>query len=305
MNGRTARRLFTALRSGLRGIRATPLVFAASVGTMAAGLLLLGVFLLVVENMRAVVERFGHELRVVAFLHDGDGSDPAALESLRTRAAALPGAASVEYVSPEAALERLRADLGGDAEILDGLDRNPLPAALEVEVLPGKRAPEQVQDLATALAALPEVDDVRYGSDWVEGYARVLSAIEWGGAILAVFLLLVLGAIVAGTVQLAIYAREEEIEILRLVGASGWFVRLPFYLEGALQGAVAAAVAVGLLYSLLALGLPWIREPLALLLGRAEPAFFGAFEVALLLLVGVGLGVGGAMMALVQLDRSA
>jgi cell division transport system permease protein len=304
MNGRTTRRLLTALRSGLRGIRATPLVFSASVGTMAAGLLLLGTFLLVVENMRAVVERFGYELRVVAFLHDGQGADPAGLESLRARAAALPGVASVGYVSPEAALERLRADLGGDAGILDGLDRNPLPASLEVEVRPGSRSPEQVQELAAALEALSEIDDVRYGSDWVEGYARVLRAIEWGGAILAVFLLFVLGAIVAGTVQLAIYAREEEIAILRLVGASAWYVRLPFYLEGALQGAVAAALAVALLYALLTLGLPWIREPLALLLGRTEPVFFGFSQVGLLLLAGVGLGVGGAMMALLQLDRS-
>jgi cell division protein FtsX/septal ring factor EnvC (AmiA/AmiB activator) len=284
MAGRTPRRLATAFRSGLRGIRATPLVFAASVGTMAAGLLLLGVFLLVIENMRGMVERFGHELRVVAFLHDGAGSDPPAVDALRARAVELAGVSSVEYVSPEAALERLRSDLGGDAGILEGLEGNPLPASLELELRPEARGPSQVQALADALAALPEIDEVRYGAGWVETYARVLRAIEWGGAVLALFLLLVLGAIVAGTVQLAVHAREEEIEILRLVGASSWYVRLPFYLEGALQGAVAATLAVALLYALLALGLPWIRGPLELLLGRAELVFLGAFEVALLLL---------------------
>jgi cell division transport system permease protein len=302
MNTRLARRLASSLRSGLRGIHATPFVFAASVGTMAAGLLLLGMFLLVVGNMRGVIERFGNELRVVAYLHDG--AEPGAVEAARAGARALPGVSEVEYVSPQAALARLRADLGAEAGILDGLERNPLPGSLEVEVRPEDRGPERVAELAAALAALPEVDNVRYGAEWVEGYARVLRAIEWGGGVLALFLLFVLGAIVAGTVQLAIHAREEEIEILRLVGAAGWYVRLPFYLEGAVQGAVAAGVAVVLLWALLALGLPWIREPLALLLGRAEPVFFGVFEVVLLLLVGIGLGVGGAMVSLLQLDRS-
>jgi cell division transport system permease protein len=306
MRARDLRRVASAFRSGVRGIRATPLVFAASVATMAAGLLLLGTYLLVVENMRGVIDRFGRELRVVAFLETADGNGEARPDpdALRERVLALEGVGSVRYVSAEAALERLRADLGSEAGILDGLARNPLPASLEVEVHADRRDPERVRGLASELATLPGVEDVRYGADWIEGYARVLRAIEWGGAVLGLFLTLVLGAIVAGTVRLAVHARSEEIEIQRLVGAGGWFVRLPFYVEGAAQGAAAALLALALLWGLFALGMPWIREPLEFLLGRAEPVFFGAFDMLILAGAGVGLGIGGAAVSLLRLDPS-
>ena len=135
-------------------------------------------------------------------------------------------------------------------------------------------------------------EEVRYGVEWVEGYTRILRAVRWVGLLLGGFLVLVLGAIVAGTLRLALHAREEEIRIQRLVGANTLFVRLPFYLEGIAQGVVAAIVSLALLYGLYALGLPLVGEPLRFLLGHAEPRFLGTGEVLLLLLAGVGLGLG-------------
>lgn len=302
---RTARRLSTSVRSSLRGVRATPLVFSASVCVMGAGLLLLGVFLLVVHNMQGVIDHLGSGLRVTAFMRADAVLEGDELEALSSRLRALDHVENVAYVSPEQALERLRRDLGQESAVLDGLSRNPLPGSFELELAANGRAdPESVRALATAVASEPALEEVRYGEGWIEGYARVLRSVEWAGAVFGGFLIVVLGAIVAATVRLAVHARADEIQIQRLVGAGGVFVRLPFYLEGALQGGLAGGLALALLYALYALGLPALRAPLVFLLGSAEPAFLGPAQAVLLVAIGVLLGLGGALVSLLRLEGS-
>ena len=181
---------------------------------------------------------------------------------------ALDGVSRVRFVSKGQALENLRADLGREASILEGLERNPLPASFEIELASESRSPGAVGALAARIAESEEIDEVRYGEDWVQGYARILRAVVWLGAGLGAFLM------------------------------------LPFYLEGALQGAVAAAVALAVLYGLFQLGLPIVGDLLAFLLGRSAPAFFGAGEIALLFVMGVGLGLGGAVLSLLRLEET-
>jgi len=295
---RSARRLGAGLRSGFRGARERPLLFALSVATMAAGLSILATYLLAVANLRGVIERVGSELRLVAFV-SGD-ADP-----LRAQLAALPGVAKLTYVSPDEGLARLRKDLGQDAGVLDGLAANPLPGSFELVVDAERREPTELRALAAAVEALPGVTEVRWGEAWVEGYARVVRIVEWLGVGLGAFLVLVLGAIVAGTVRLSVHARADEISIQRLVGAGGTFVRLPFYLEGAVQGGLAALVALGLLRALYALGLPLLGDALDWLIGGQPLVFFGPLEAAGLVALGVGLGLGGALVSLLQLEDRA
>ncbi|MFQ5514141.1 MAG: cell division protein FtsX [Myxococcota bacterium] len=305
MDVREVRRLWSACRAGLRGLRASPLIFLLSVGTLSAGLLLLGTYLLVLQNMRDVLERFGSDVSVVAFLEPSAAEDPAVREVLRVRVEAMEGVRSVRYVSPEQALERLRYDLGDEASLLEGLEGNPLPASLEIELQPERRTPDEVRALAERLDSAREIEEVRYGEAWIESYSRILRAVEGLGVALGAFLVLVLGTIVAGTVRLAFVARADEIQIQRLVGAGALFVRLPFYLEGALQGAVAALLALAVLYGLYGLGLPLVGELLSFVLGRSSLSFFGWAEMGLLVGLGVGLGVGGAVLSLLRLEESA
>ena len=301
---RSLRRLLTAMRDGLRGLRSAPLVFLLSVSTMAAGLLMLSAYLLLVQNMRAVLETAGDELTLVAFLSAGQSPNAARVAELRARFLALGSVESVEFVSREQALERLRKDLGSEASILEGMAENPLPASFEIQLVPSARTPKGVRSLAAKLVGVEAIDDVRYGEAWVEGYARILRALEWIGAGFGACLMVVLAVIVAGTVRLAVYARADEIQIQRLVGGGSVFVRLPFYLEGALQGAIGACVALGLLWIAFSSVLPSASEALQLLLGRASPEFFGPAEIAALVLLGAGLGVGGSVLSLVRLEES-
>jgi len=299
---RSARRLGVSLRAGLRGARERPLVFALSVATMAAGLLVLGTYLLIVANLRGVLERVGADLRLVAFTSVGATSTPEAIAGLGEKLRALPGVADLSYVTPDQAMDRLRGDLGDDAGVLDGMARNPLPGSFELVVAAEQREPAELRALAAGAAAIPGVSEVRFGEAWVEGYARVVRMVEWLGAGLGAFLVLVLGAIVAGTVRLSLHARADEIQIQRLVGAGGLFVRLPFYLEGALQGGIAALAALGILRTLYALGMPLLGDALGWLVGGQTLVFFGTSEALGLVALGVGLGLGGALMSLFNLE---
>jgi cell division transport system permease protein len=298
-------RLRAAGRFALRGLRAAPLVFLASSGTLTAGLLLLSVYLLTLSNMRAVLERVGQDFKLVVFLPPGAGSTDGEREELLRDIRSLDGVASVAYVSAEEALERLREALGSEGSLVDGLQRNPLPASFEVWPEAEHRPAARIRTLASRLAELHGVDEVRYGVEWVEGYTRILHALEWVGLLLGGFLLLVLGAIIAGTARLALHSRHDELRIQRLVGAGTLFVRLPFYIEGVLQGVAAAGVALGLLLLLYELGLPLLGEPLRFLVGGAELRFLRGVEILFLFLVGVGLGAGGTAAALLHMDDEA
>jgi cell division transport system permease protein len=302
MDVRSARRLAVSLRSGLRGARERPLLFALSVATMAAGLLVLGSYLLIAANLRGVLERVGAELKLVGFTSAGATSTKQEIDALAARLRALPGVAEVHFVAPDEAMARLRGDLGEDADVLDGMAKNPLPGSFELVVDAGHREPAELRALAERVGALSGISEVRFGEAWVEGYARVVRMVEWLGVGLGAFLVLVLGAIVAATVRLSLHARADEIQIQRLVGAGGLFVRLPFYLEGALQGGLAALAALLLLRGLYALGMPLLGDALGWLVGAQKLVFFGAGEAIALLALGVGLGVGGALMSLVSLE---
>jgi cell division transport system permease protein len=200
------------------------------------------------------------------------------------------GDLEVRYIDPAAALRRLRSDLGELASALDGLTRNPLPSSLEIKPRKPLAVPE-VRVLAAELGQLGGVRDVEYGREWLdklEALGRGLRAFG-AGALLAVIGAALL--VVANTIRLAVYARRDEIEIMKLVGATDRYVRAPFLMEGALQGLLGAAIAVGAVFA----AQQW-------LLPRATQAFVYATGIGpphLLPLHAAALLVGGALVGLV------
>jgi len=303
-SSRSMRRITTAVRSGLRSMRSAPMVFLISVSTMAVGLLLLGAFLLVVQNMRGTLERVGDEFSVTAFLAPGVEPTPSEVEAARKRLEALSGVAKATYVSRTEALERLRSDLGKDATILEELPDNPLPASFQIVLAADSRTPDAVRDLAAKVRNLEGIDDARYGEAWVEGYSRILRGLGWVGLALGSALALALGVIVAGTVRLAVYARADEIQIQRLVGAGALYVRLPFYVQAVVQGAIGAVLAVLLLYGLFRSGLPFLSDPIQFLIGRSVPTFFGPLGVLAMIGIGIALGLAAAVVSLLRVEET-
>jgi cell division transport system permease protein len=288
------------LRTAARGLQTSPLPSALASATIAIALTLVGAFTLVLGNMDGLVERFSEELHVVVYL-DSELAEAAQVE-LRERVAALSGVESVALISREQALERLRSTLGG-GELIAGLDHNPLPPSLEVELLPEARTERGVADVVAILQGLEGVDELAHGHEWIEGYARFAALARTVGVVLGVVLAGAALLIVANTIRLAVYAREDEIEILSLVGAGRVFQRGPFILEGLAEGTAGGLAALGVLYLAFQALLPQLEFGLSLVVGGSAPEFFAAGQALGLVATGALLGGAGSGFALIGFRR--
>ncbi len=283
------------IRTAIRGIGSSPVTSGISVVTIGVTLVLVGAFALLLQNMEELLDRFGDDLRVTAYLQPDVSGD--ALRALSARVRGIPGVEAVEAVSQEEALERFRASVGAGSALLEGLEINPLPASLEITLSEDRRSAEGMQEVASAIEGLAGVESLSSGRDWVEGYLRAVSLVRSVGVGLGIILALATLLIVANTIRLGVYARRDELEILSLVGASRSFVQTPFLLEGVLQGAAGGAIALGMLYALFHLALPGFEFGLELIVGSA-PRFFSSAEALMVVVGGAGLGLFGSAAAL-------
>jgi cell division transport system permease protein len=289
--------LYYFVRAALRGLLGSPLPSAVSIATIALAVIPLGGLAIITGNMRALLDRQGESRQVTAFL--ATALDAGEQAVLARRAAALGGVARVELVTREAALERFRDRLGGGA-LLDALEDNPLPASIEVTLAPGADRAEEAGAVAAALRALPGVEEVAGGEAWVEGYARALALVRSAGLGLGAILALATLLIVANTIRLAVYARRDELDILALVGASRTFLRVPYLIEGVIQGALGGALGIVLLYGLFRIAVPQLGDALELFLGWSEPRFLTVEGIGLLVAGGAAFGLVGAAFAVAR-----
>jgi cell division transport system permease protein len=192
------------------------------------------------------------------------------------------------------ALESLKRVLGKDASVAEQLPANPLPASIELAPVPAATTPEGTRALISRLSALPEVEDIEGGVEWVErlsNWHRLLTTIGLGvGATLALAAILT----VTTSTTLVLHVRRHETEIMRLVGAPESAIRLPLLLQGTIQGLLGATVALAGLVASYRLLAPRLEPLLNLTLGLAHLDFLTPLSIAFLLVAGAGLGgVGG------------
>jgi cell division transport system permease protein len=292
---RTTYKWLLFVRTAIRGIASSPVTSGISVVTIGVTLVLVGAFALLLRNMEELLDQFGDDLRVTAYLESEVSGE--VLRGLEQRVREIPGVEDVEAVSQDEALERFRASVGSGSALLDGLDVNPLPASLEISLREDRRSAEGMEAVASAIEGLAGVESLSSGRDWVEGYLRAVALVKGVGIGLGIILALATLLIVSNTIRLGVFARRDELEILSLVGASRPFVQMPFLLEGLLQGAAGGAVALALLYALFRLVLPGFEFGLELLVGSA-PRFFSSGEALVVVAGGAGLGLFGSAAAL-------
>lgn len=281
-------------RTTLRGLRGSPVTTAVAILTIAVTLVLVGAFDLLLHNMEDLLDDFGRDLHVTAYLEDG--LTDAEVSRLAAVLLTVEGVESVRPVSKDEALARFKDGMGAD--LLDGLEENPLPASIEIQLVPEQRTPAGMRIVGESIRGLPGIDDLGSGQDWVEGYLRALAVVRGIGVGLSFILALAALLIVTNTIRLAVFARRDELDILRLVGASRAFTNTPFVAEGIAQGAAGGALAVLLLYGIFRLVLPGLEFGFEVVLGSA-PRFFHASEVAVLIGQGAALGLIGSVAALI------
>ena len=268
-----------ALREALLAFRRAPLLSALGVATIAFSLFALGLFGLVAFNLRAALAQVEARVEIRAFV--ADSVAPAVPAAAAAGLRAWPEVGAVSFVTREQALARARRELG---EFGDAWDAAVLPASLEIRLREGRRDPATVQAVAARVGALPFVEDVRYGAEWVRKLDRIRAVATAVGVTLGAAFAAAALIIVGATIRMAVLARAREIEIMRLVGATDAFVRLPFLLEGAIKG-----IAGGVL----ALALVWIAQRLVSEY-VIRTAFLPPAAVALGVLGGAVLGLVGS-----------
>ncbi|MFO7172071.1 MAG: permease-like cell division protein FtsX [Bacillota bacterium] len=231
-----------ALRQAVQSITRSGLMSLASLATVSVSLLVLAVVACLAVNLNLMAQELESQLEIRAFLRDG--VDPAAQQALIEQVQALEGVRSVTFISKEEGLEIMRERLGEQRWILEGLEENPLPDSLQIELAD----PHQVVAVAEKVAAFPQVEKVRYGQGIAERLLAVTRAIRIAGLGMVLLLMVATVFTLANTIRLAVEARRREIAIMKLVGATDWFIRRPFVMAGILLGTMGAAVAAGLVY---------------------------------------------------------
>jgi cell division transport system permease protein len=285
-------------RTTWRGLRGSPVTTAVAILTIAVSLVLVGAFDLLLHNMEDLLDDFGRDLHVTAYLEDGlSDADAAQIAAVLLT---VEGVESVHPVSKQEALARFQGGMGAD--LLDGLEENPLPASVEIQLLPERRTPAGMQIVVESIRGLPGIGDLGSGQDWVEGYLRALAVVRGIGVGLSSILAFAALLIVTNTIRLAVFARRDELDILRLVGASRAFTNTPFVIEGIAQGAVGGSLALVLLYAIFRLVLPGLEFGFEVVLGSA-PRFLHASEMLLLIGQGAALGLIGSLTALIGTAR--
>lgn len=269
-----------SLREALAAFRRAPLLTGLSAAMIALSLFVVGLFGVAAHNVRLVLDQVESRVAIVAYLHD-DISD-AQIDALQAEAGKLDQVRDVIYISRRQAYELAREQLTGFESVFAELDGNPFPASIEVTLEPGQRSVDAVRRTADVISEFPFVEDVRYGQDWLDKVyllrrVAAAAAVIVGGAFAAVAAL-----IIGAAVRLAIFARREEIAIMRLVGATDWFIRRPFLLEGLITGVLGSLLALPATYVVFRLlsdsivELVWMPASWVVL-GLLAGSLFGAF----------------------------
>ncbi|HET6440590.1 MAG TPA: FtsX-like permease family protein [Anaeromyxobacter sp.] len=269
-------------RLALEGMARGPYVALVGTATIFVALFATGLFAGALAGAERLLSAWAGEVRISAYL--SPGTDLAAARA--AVAAAAPGR-EVQAVPAVAALRQLSVELGDETHVLDGVGPGVLPDAIDV-LAPGISL-EGARGLAARLRALPGVAEVDYGNAWLEKLETLVARARVAAVVLFAVLSLATAVLVGNTLRLAVFARREEIEILKLVGATDVFVSTPFLIEGLLQGVCGAGLAVLALVAVHLGLIPRLKAavPLASVLSLSDTLPAG-------LLVGL-LGGGAAM----------
>ena len=281
------------LAESVSGFKRTKLSSVVSIMTICIALLLLGVFVVVTTNAARFVDVLRTKVELEAFLREP--MSPVEVDSLRSAVRAIDGVASVTYVSKAEAAKIFKEEFGED--VLDVLAFNPLPPSLRINLAPGSITASGTRAVSDRVAAMAGVDTVIYRRALIELIDR--RAEQFNSVTLGLGLLIGLSAIllVSNTIRLAIYAKRKLIRTMELVGATWSFIRLPFLLEGVIQGALGGAVAAATLYLALDRLLPALSQEIAGYV-QVRPGFY-----LLILLAGLALGLVGSVISVVRFIR--
>ncbi len=283
---------FYIIGETLKGLYRNRWMCITSTGVVVVTLFMLGIFMLVNMNLSQITDTVKEQVEIVVYIDDEAQQE--ALDELRQKLLSHSGIETVTYVSSEEHMARLYRQLGGMLEGYDTELDNPLLASYEIKTV----VPESVAALAEEFKTYPGVSNVFYGQGYVESLFAVTGVVRMVGLALMVGLSITAVFLISHTIKLTVMMRKREISIMKYVGATNWFIRWPFILEGFLMGLIGAALPLVGLFYLYQFSVEWVTENnLAFL--NLLPAQAVIIELATYLVpLGIGLGVLGSIFSM-------
>ncbi|MBI5236078.1 MAG: ABC transporter permease [Deltaproteobacteria bacterium] len=287
------------LRAALRSGRVNPVTALLSSVAIGFSIAIFFLFFFVFINLNALSRTWADRPHVIVYLKDGAPSDAASVKGFSQTLGRVIGLRSARYVSSESAFAELKAALKGHEKVLEGFGAKRLPASFEISMDPFATADGRGAALA-AIERLNWVDEVSHDEELMARLASLVRFIEFAALFTGVFLAGGTVFMVSNTIRLAVYARRDEIEILRLNGASSVYIKTPFLMEGVVQGILGGALSLGALWA--------FRH---FILSQAPEFIRFAFELpmdalpltAIFIASGIALAVAGSLISLTRFLR--
>ena len=230
-------------REALLSFRRSTLMSIAAILSTTTILLIVGVFLLISINLNLFLENLESQLEIVVYLEDNISK--AELDNLKSNIISMDGIKEVKYVSKEEAYQYLLKNLGEQKDILNAIEKNPLPASFEIQV----KDPKVIEQVANRITEFKKVEEVEYGREIAEKLLNFTYVFRRAGMIVLALLVFASILIISNIIKITVYARRSEIEIMSLAGATSWFIKWPFIIEGFLQGFISALFSIIILYN--------------------------------------------------------
>ena len=280
------------IKETYKSIRRNGFMSFASISTVAVSLLVLGMFLMIFLNTNNLAQYLENQVQISVYMQDSATDKD--LASVKDKLTKMPGVVKVTQVNKQQALERFKKRLGDQEQLLNSLGKeNPFPNSFEVQV----DNPDRIKVLTPQIGQLPKVETAKFGQEVVEHLFQLTKILRLGGIVLVVFLAMATLFIISNTIRLTVFARRKEVIIMKYVGATDWFIRWPFLLEGMTLGFFGAVVAFVLINSIYASLLDRIHATLAFLpLLPTSPLLL--YVDLFLLAAGTGIGALGSYISL-------
>jgi cell division transport system permease protein len=238
------------IKRAIKDIGNNGFVGSVTIVTISFLVLMVSTFILFFDNAGRIMEDWKKGIRIMAYLKS-DITDEA-IDVLLKKFRKTDGVKEVHFISKQQALDILKEHMDRQDSILDNLEENPLPDSFEIFISSGSFDNtldfRQVEELVTEIKTFSEVDQVEYGRQWFERFSSIFDMFRLIGFAMGGIFIFAAIFIVANTIRLVIYTRQDELQIMRLVGAYDSFIKIPFYLQGIIQAGLGALIGILILY---------------------------------------------------------